>query len=293
MKMKKYLILVVVSAVCLLVVVAYQAGKFAGENSEELAFQKEKEATRKAEFAKLQRIYEEEKQAEEKRRREEKSEEREKETTKMLMESRDRQSAIIMKMMKDLQKIGSSKRGGISSKSSEKGPQSSVGLSAAVVGRWQLFETTTIDGWVKKVKRGTIFKTTSGNIYEVVDVVILLEMEVRPDVTVLTDGRFYKLFIRGVDEPLLCRKLNRGKKGTVSGDVIESQINGTFKGWDGETVFKLTNGQIWQQTSYAYTYHYAYRPKVLIYETTEGYKMKVDGVRETIYVKRLKSGSEH
>ena len=40
------------------------------------------------------------------------------------------------------------------------------------------------------------------------------------------------------------------------GDVIESQIEGTFNGWTGETVFKLTNGQIWQQASYAYTYHY-------------------------------------
>ncbi|MDR0881742.1 MAG: hypothetical protein LBP55_04270, partial [Candidatus Adiutrix sp.] len=35
--------------------------------------------------------------------------------------------------------------------------------------------------------------------------------------------------------------------------AIESQIDGTFEGWSGETVFKLTNGQIWQQSSYAYT----------------------------------------
>ena len=46
------------------------------------------------------------------------------------------------------------------------------------------------------------------------------------------------------------------------GDVIESQIEGTFNGWTGETVFKLTNGQIWQQASYAYTYHYRRPPRL-------------------------------
>ena len=79
----------------------------------------------------------------------------------------------------------------------------------AAARRWEVFETTSIDGWVKRVKRSAIFKTISRNIYEVVDAVILPELEARPDVIILTDGRIYKVFIRGVDEPLLCRKLNR------------------------------------------------------------------------------------
>jgi hypothetical protein len=36
---------------------------------------------------------------------------------------------------------------------------------------------------------------------------------------------------------------------TSQQDVIESQIDGDFEGWDGETIFKLTNGEIWQQRS--------------------------------------------
>jgi hypothetical protein len=71
-------------------------------------------------------------------------------------------------------------------------------------------------------------------------------------------------------------------------DVVESQIEGDFKGWDGETIFKLTNGQIWQQAEYDYTYEYAYRPSVTIFKTSGGYKMKVEDVEETIYVKRIK-----
>ena len=34
-------------------------------------------------------------------------------------------------------------------------------------------------------------------------------------------------------------------------NVIESRIDGEFTGWSGDTIFKLRNGQIWQQSSYA------------------------------------------
>ncbi len=70
--------------------------------------------------------------------------------------------------------------------------------------------------------------------------------------------------------------------------VIETCIEDDFEGWDGDTIFKLGNGQIWQQTSYEYTYHYAYRPDVIIYSTSGGYKMRVEGVDGTIYVKRIR-----
>ncbi len=73
-----------------------------------------------------------------------------------------------------------------------------------------------------------------------------------------------------------------------SADVIESQIEGEFSGWEGETIFKLTNGQIWQQAVYAYTYTYKYRPKVLIFRTVGGYQMQVEGMDSRIRVTRLK-----
>jgi hypothetical protein len=73
-----------------------------------------------------------------------------------------------------------------------------------------------------------------------------------------------------------------------TGDAIESQIEGEFKGWDGETIVKLTNGQIWQQSEYHYEYHYAYRPEVLIYNSGGGFKMKVEDMDEAVAVRRLK-----
>lgn len=73
-----------------------------------------------------------------------------------------------------------------------------------------------------------------------------------------------------------------------SAEIIESQIDGEFSGWDGETIFKLTNGQIWQQTVYAYAYSYKYRPKILIFRTTKGYEMAVAGMDKRIQVVRIK-----
>lgn len=63
-----------------------------------------------------------------------------------------------------------------------------------------------------------------------------------------------------------------------SPQVFESQIEGDFEGWEGETIVKLINGQIWQQQEYYYTYTYSFMPKVLIYNSGGSYKMKVEGV---------------
>jgi hypothetical protein len=70
--------------------------------------------------------------------------------------------------------------------------------------------------------------------------------------------------------------------------AIESNISGDFNGWEGETVFKLDNGQIWEQAEYDYTYSYSYRPDVTIYQVSGGCRMKVEDEEETILVRRIK-----
>jgi hypothetical protein len=70
--------------------------------------------------------------------------------------------------------------------------------------------------------------------------------------------------------------------------AIESTISGDFNGWEGETIFKLSNGQIWQQAEYDYMYSYSYMPEVTIYSTSGGCTMKVEDEDDTILVKRIK-----
>lgn len=69
--------------------------------------------------------------------------------------------------------------------------------------------------------------------------------------------------------------------------VVETQVDGEFNGWEGETIVKLMNGQIWQQTEYYYEYHYAYMPNVLMYPSGGGFKMKIDGTSRDVGVQRL------
>ncbi len=77
------------------------------------------------------------------------------------------------------------------------------------------------------------------------------------------------------------------QKQSAPSGTIESQIDGEFEGFEGETIIKLMNGQIWQQTEYWYHYHYSYMPKVIIFRSGGGYKIKVDGIDKAIGVTLL------
>jgi hypothetical protein len=59
--------------------------------------------------------------------------------------------------------------------------------------------------------------------------------------------------------------------------IVQSRIDGEFKGWEGGTIYRLRNGQIWEQGNSHYHYHYAYSPEVLVYPSDGGFKMHVKG----------------
>src|SRR5258706_12122863 len=60
--------------------------------------------------------------------------------------------------------------------------------------------------------------------------------------------------------------------------AIETHIDGDFNGWEGETLYKMDDGSIWQQSTYHYHYHYTYHPSVTIYPTRAGTcHIKVEG----------------
>lgn len=84
--------------------------------------------------------------------------------------------------------------------------------------------------------------------------------------------------------------LNGNSQAAKSGDpiTIEAQIDGDFEGFDGETIFKLTNGQIWQQSEYYYYYHYSFMPQVTILQSGPSFKILVEGVPKAVGVERLK-----
>ncbi len=76
-------------------------------------------------------------------------------------------------------------------------------------GGWAIFEETNLQGSISgTVQQGSIFKTLSGNVYEVVGLTLQLVLVLQPNVMVLKNGDMYKLVVEGFSEPLICRKLN-------------------------------------------------------------------------------------
>ena len=68
--------------------------------------------------------------------------------------------------------------------------------------------------------------------------------------------------------------------------VIESAIDGDFDGWVGNTIFRLKNGQVWQQTSKSAKYLFAHAPKVTI--SRAPFRLRVEGLGVDVAVKRLR-----
>ncbi|MCB2189252.1 MAG: hypothetical protein KQJ78_22775 [Deltaproteobacteria bacterium] len=73
-----------------------------------------------------------------------------------------------------------------------------------------------------------------------------------------------------------------------SNTIVESRIAGPFNGWNGNTVFQLSNGQIWQQTDNQRREASGFNPHVTIYPSGSVFKMKVDGVPQVVEVRRLR-----
>lgn len=73
-------------------------------------------------------------------------------------------------------------------------------------------------------------------------------------------------------------------------EALESQLVGEFSGWEGKSVFRLKNGQIWQQND---TSTRAERPrmepKVRIFPGLLGaYWLEVEGIKQRVKVKPIK-----
>jgi len=138
---------------------------------------------------------------------------------------------------------------------------------------------------------GEIFKLADGTLWEVKYEYEYL-YEYYPDVIICPSRG--KLAIKG--KSLHVEQVGEGKyvspksgsRKPPSPEVIESQIDSDFEGWEGETIVKLTNGQIWQQAEFYYKYQYAFMPKVTIFRSRGAYKMKVDGIEKAVGVERLK-----
>lgn len=162
---------------------------------------------------------------------------------------------------------------------------------------WTPYEDTYIPGTLSgTVQQGTVFRTASGNTYQVADKVPQLVLELQPRVVVFRSGDLFRLHIKGISEGLVCTKLNPDsarveKAGPAASQlpaVVESVITSDFDGLAADKTYTLSNGQTWKQTETWIWRHIAMNPKVLIYKSGDELKMKVEGVDHAVTVRRVK-----
>ena len=75
-----------------------------------------------------------------------------------------------------------------------------------------------------------------------------------------------------------------------AGDVIVAHLDGNFTGWGSDTVFKLDNGQVWEQVDDSVLSIGAIKnPKVTIRKgLISAYYLSVEGVNDSVAVRRVK-----
>ena len=111
-----------------------------------------------------------------------------------------------------------------------------------------------------------LFKTSNGQYWIQAKYKYWYHYKYRPDITIYKENGRYYISVEGKE--IEVRKLN---------NVIESQIDGAFEGWNGERVYKLRNGQTWAQSAYKYEYKYEYSPNAIVYDGNSGTTMQVAG----------------
>lgn len=75
----------------------------------------------------------------------------------------------------------------------------------------------------------------------------------------------------------------------VRATLIKSgNIASDFTGFSGNSTFQFDDGSVWEQTEYKYNYHYAYRPHGVIIDGINGIELSVDGMSETVRIRRVR-----
>lgn len=69
--------------------------------------------------------------------------------------------------------------------------------------------------------------------------------------------------------------------------VTESELEGQCRGWDGDTAFRLANGEVWQQSAWRCRSLHLYCPEIRVWRVGTLYFLEVEGTREILPVQRL------
>ena len=141
---------------------------------------------------------------------------------------------------------------------------------------WNLIKKGQIEDDFEGFDDEMTFELTDGTFYYQKNYKYSYHYSYRPTVGIYSNGYTKILVVDGMDDYVEVEETTG----------FRSKIINDFKGWSGNSIFELQNGQIWKQDKYKYKYFYAYRPTATIVKIGSRHIMTVKG--KSIRVKRIK-----
>jgi hypothetical protein len=130
---------------------------------------------------------------------------------------------------------------------------------------------------------GEIIKLDNGSIFEIKYSYEYM-YEYYPSVLICPSSS--KLIIK--NKKIDIQLLSEGNKQSGNINLIESTISNEFRGLNRGNIYKLANGQLWEQTE-AWTWTWTWAgPSVMIYKENGSYKMKVENIDHAVTVRKIK-----
>jgi hypothetical protein len=130
-------------------------------------------------------------------------------------------------------------------------------------------------GWTGE----TLFPLLNGQVWQQASYAYHYDYAYSPSVLIERSGAQFEMHVDGVDPSVTVRLVEL---------LVDSAIVNDFNGWDGDTLFELQNGQIWQQVGPGIETRVAVRPRALIFRGAGGVEMHVGGVDSNVRVEQLR-----
>ena len=137
-----------------------------------------------------------------------------------------------------------------------------------------------IEGEFNGYHDGAVFKLTDGTVWQQRYYKYIYRYAYRPRARVYKDAGKWILEVNVSGcPPIEVVQLQIVQEGAIISD---------FKGVSQNARFEFQNGNIWEQAEYKYSYHYAHRPHAVIIDGINGVELSVDGMSETVRVRRAR-----
>lgn len=81
-----------------------------------------------------------------------------------------------------------------------------------------------------------------------------------------------------------CRKTSDRQRAAAIHLVTQSELEGNCRGWDGDTVFKLSNGEVWKQSAFRARKLHLCCPAVRVWRRGMVFLLEVEAAKEVLPV---------